>query len=131
MRQSTFVLFLLTFILLGCSESLLPTETKLGNDISGQSAVYSSNQRFTLELDVHFDGGYQWLYSIGDTNIVKLDSTSFRSKSDQQVAGGLAVETFFFRTINNGKSIVNLKECRVWEQDVPPINTLSFGVFVK
>ncbi len=131
MKPTIFTFSLIAFILLGCSKSSQPTEIQLGTDINGKSTTYSPNQKFSLELDVNYDGGYQWFYNISNTSVVQLDSTSYRSKSGQQVDGGLAVETFHFRTINNGQSTISLNERRGWEKDVPPINSIQFGVLVK
>ena len=131
MKPTIFTFSLISFILLGCSKSSQPTEIQLGIDINGKSTMYAPSQNFSLELDANFDGGYQWFCNISNASVVQLDSTSFRSKSGQQIDGGLAVETFYFRTINRGQSIISLNECRGWEKDIPPINTVQFAVLVK
>lgn len=131
MRTTIIAFSLVTYLLSGCSEFSQPTESQLGMDINGKSAIYAPSQKFTLELDVHYDGGYQWSYDISNSSVVQLDSTSYRSKSGNQGVGGLAVETFYFRTITSGQSTVSLYERRIWEKDNSPINTVQFGVLVK
>jgi predicted secreted protein len=84
-----------------------------------------------LELDLHADGGYQWYYGISNTTVVQIDSTSYRSKSGELIDGGLTIETLYFQTKTNGQCAVNLTERRGWEEDIPPINTVQFGVVVK
>jgi predicted secreted protein len=115
---------------LGCSESSQPTEPQLGSDMGGKSAIYLPNQQFSLKLDLNADGGYQWDCSISDTTVVRIDSTRFRSKSGEIVAGGLVVETFYFRTMTIGHCMISLKECRGWERGTPPIHIVQFWVVV-
>jgi hypothetical protein len=130
-RPHVLILFFSLFLFSGCSESSQPSEPQIGLDIHGRYVVYPPNQQFSLELDLHADGGYQWYYDISDTTVVRIDSTMFRSKRGQNVPGGLTVETFYFRTIMNGRCTLCLKECRLWEKDIPPINTELFWVVVR
>lgn len=47
------------------------------------------------------------------------------------VPGGMAVETFYFRTPGYGGSTVTLIERRAWLKDVPPLVTVAFAVVVR
>jgi predicted secreted protein len=132
MNRTIIAFSLVIFLLTGCSKSSQPTETQIGSDINGKSSAYAPGQRFSLELDVHSDGGYQWFYDISDEAVVKVDSASYMSKSGQQVIGGLSVETIYFHAIGHGQSTISLNERRGWEKDtIPPINTIQFSVLVK
>jgi predicted secreted protein len=132
-----FALSLFAFLMSACSKSAGPTgnpttpASPLTSDIDGKTIRFSSGQRFSLELDLHADGGYQWDCEISDTNIICVDSTGYRPGSrDELVVGGLTVETIHFRTKNPGHCTVSLNERRGWEKDVPPINSLRFQVSV-
>jgi predicted secreted protein len=122
---------ILLLSLIGCSRPSSSIEPKLDSSISGKTFSSSGNQEFTLQLDVHSDGGYQWAYSISDTSVVQVDSTRFAPKSrDPKLLGGLAIQTLFFHTLQPGQSLVTLTERRVWEKNVTPIDSLEFTVVV-
>ena len=120
------------FLLAGCLDSGLPSEPHLDSSINGNFAVFIYDQRFVLELDVNADAGYRWECEIGDTTVVRLDSASYRPKDGGEGrCGGLAVETFYFRTFRPGRSTIKLSERRVWEENTLPINTIQFVVVSK
>ncbi len=131
MKTHNFYALLIVLLFTSCSESSSPSEPKLDSLINGRNVSYASNQRFVLELDLQADAGYQWDYSISDTDVVRIDSTSYRPKSGNwNQVGGVTIETFYFRTMRSGKSIVEMIEHRGWEPNVPPIETLKFTVLV-
>ncbi len=136
MKAYCYGITLLMIILAGCtdmgSEPVITTAAGLDASIDGKTVEVGQNQRFSLELDLNADGGYQWDYQISDTNVVRMESTSYRPKSGQWgMVGGLTVETFQFRTGRTGTSAIHLIEHRGWEPDIPPINTVEFIVLVK
>jgi predicted secreted protein len=121
-----------SFFLFSCSDSGMPSQIELDSSINGQTVSYTRNQQFSLDLDVHADGGYQWDCKFSDSTIVKIDSTNYRPKNDGPVIpGGLTVETFYFRAIQAGQSTLDLSERQEWLKDVPPINTIRFAVIVR
>jgi predicted secreted protein len=130
--------FITVFLFLSCSKSSSPnepnsdsSELNLDSTINGTTITYPSNQRFSLELDLNADVGYQWDYSISDTNVVRIDSTSYRPKSGNwNQEGGLTVENFHFHTMHYGRCDIKLIQHRVWLPNVPPIDTLRFSVLV-
>jgi predicted secreted protein len=61
-----------------------------------------------------------------------LDSTNYRPKSGNwNQDGGITIETFYFTALEKGFCKVNLFEHRVWEVNIPPINTFQLNVNVK
>ncbi len=123
------IIMLLTIV--GCSQSSSPTEPQWDSSIAGKSISYPPNQRFTLQLDLNADAGYQWDISVTDTNVVRVDSTNYRPKSgNYNQVGGITVETFYFCTRYAGRSAVTLAERRGWEPGVPGIDSLAFTVSV-
>jgi hypothetical protein len=99
--------------------------------INGKSLNYPLNQKFSLQLDLHADGGFQWDISMTDTSIVCVDSIDCRPYGDIPVVGGLAVETIYFCTMNTGSTVIILVEHRVWEAGVPALDSLAFSVSVS
>jgi predicted secreted protein len=130
MKMVCGITFFIFFSLVGCSE---PTSSglRLDSTINGKTVSYPINQKFILQLDLYADTGYQWKYAINDTNIVRIDSTSYAPKSGNwNQTGGTTVETFFFRTINAGQSIVTLIQHQPWLHNARPIDSLAFTVAV-
>lgn len=132
------LIFIPVILLFSCSKSSLQnepnadsTELKLDSTINGTTITYHSGQRFSLELDLNADSGYQWDYSISDTNIVRIDSTRFRPKNGNwNQVGGITIENFHFYTMRYGRSDIKLMQLRGWLPSVPPIDTVRFSVLV-
>jgi predicted secreted protein len=130
MKTLCSIVSVILFSLVGCSQATSPG-LRLGSTIKGKTVSYQMNQKFMLQLDLYADAGYQWKYAIGDTNIVRIDSTSYAPKSGNwNQTGGVTTETFFFRTLNAGQSIVTLIERQPWLPNVRPIDSLAFTVVV-
>jgi len=126
--KSYYLLYLLVLTFLySCSDlSNEPDSSTIEHTIT-----VTTNQNFTFELDVHADGGYQWDYSISDTAVAWIDSTSYRPKSgDWSQVGGVTIETFYFSGKRKGHCIINLIEHRSWEINIAPINTVQIRVIV-
>ena len=118
--------------LLSCSDLGMPSEIQLDSSIRGKTIYYARNEQFSLELDVHADGGYQWDCRLSDSTVVKIVSTNYRPKNDAPIIpGGMTVETFHFQPLHTGQSTIELSERQEWLKDVPPINTLRFVIIVR
>lgn len=107
MRAHHFTSFVLMMFFFGCSDQgvnsdfPMPYGAPLTSTIDGKYVACYPNQRFSLELDLNADGGYQWDLNISDRSIISLDSTRYRPKSGNwSAAGGLTVETFCFRPVH-------------------------------
>ena len=118
--------------LVGCSQSSSPTEPTWNSSINSKSLNYPHGQKFSLQPDLSADGGYQWDITMTDTNVVHVDSTSYRPKSgNPNQVGGLTIETFYFCTSKVGRSDISLAERRSWEQGIPAIDSVAFSVNVN
>lgn len=125
------VLFVIISFLSGCSDSVTSVE-QYDSSINGKSISIHKNNLFTLELDANTDGGYQWDYTMTDSSVLRLDSTSLRPKDGNwNKCGGLYVRTFYFLGTKEGSCTVNLFEHQAWMKDVEPINTVQFSVIIK
>ena len=67
MKKYYLLFFVIISFLFGCSDNVISSEDQYDSAIDGQTITINTNQKFTLELDLHADGGYQWDYSISDT----------------------------------------------------------------
>ena len=132
MKVNNYLIITVLVLLGGCSGPSGPIDPMFDSTIGGTILHYSTNQSFVLELDVAADGGYLWDYSISDTNVVRIDSTGYRPKSGNwDMEGGVTIETFYFRTLRSGISIVEMAERRPWMRLDPPIDSLRFIVLVN
>ena len=118
--------------LIGCDLGTSPgSDPQLDSSADGRQFTYGLTKSFSLELDLNADAGYSWFCVMSDTAVVHLDSARYRSKSgNPNMCGGLAVETFFFRTTRIGLCTISLAERQGWMPDVAPINTCRFTVIV-
>ena len=89
MKTSDRFAVVLLLLLGGCSEPSGLNGPMLDLTINGKTVYYATNQIFLLELDVAADAGYMWDYSISDTNVVRVDSTGYRPKSDNRAQEGV------------------------------------------
>jgi len=109
----------------------LTSPPQLDSSVSGKTVAYAPNQSFLLELDLNADAGYSWYYTISNTTVIHLDSTSYRPKSGNwNQVGGMTVETFYFQATKTGECSVALDERQGWLPNVPPIHSVRFGVIV-
>ena len=100
--------------------------------VRGKRVVYSPNQSFQLELDLNTVAGYSWSFTLSETTVMHLDSTSCRPKNgNANQVGGLSVETLHFRAIRPGECSIALDERRGWLPNDPPIHSVQFGVAVR
>jgi len=106
-------------------------ELTLDSTVNGRQVSSLPHQRITLDLAVLADAGYQWVLSLTDTNVVRIDSASFRPVGGNwNQVGGLTIETIVFEAIRSGECLVSLDQRRVWEPGVPPIQSVRFTLVV-
>lgn len=119
----------------GCKDASTPVENESSSNLSIMNVEYKSNQTFTLELDLHADGGFSWDHEFSNPNKVRLDSVAYRSKvpstDGRMLVGGMTVETFYFHTLTSGQCAIKLKEARGWEKDVPPLHVVQLNVTIN
>lgn len=128
----------LLLVLYGCDMGdSQKSESHLNSSVHGTRVAYAPNQAFQLELDLNADAGYSWYYTMSDTTVIHLDSTSYRPKSGQwnqdggkTPVGGMTVETFYFQARKTGECSIALHERQGWLPNVPPIHSVLFSVVV-
>lgn len=127
MRNHFAALVWLPLFFIGCSRSSAPTQAQLDSSINGGTLTASPDEKFSLRLDLHADGGYQWNYEVSDSTFVITDSQP-TVQAPKNVVGRVAVETFYFRVLRGGQCTMTFNELRGWEHGVAPINTVKFLV---
>ena len=93
---------------------------------------YHPGEYFSFDLNLNADAGYQWNYSINDTNVAKIINTNYRPYSGNwNQVGGLTIETFYCCTYRPGICVFTLREQRPWLPNVPAIDSLCVLVVVN
>jgi predicted secreted protein len=131
MKYNFLILAIPVFLFTDCTIILPLGELQFKEDINGKSITCTQDQVFTLQMDVHSDGGYQWFHIISDENIVQLDNTKFDYPHPEGFVGGNSVETFYFRAKSKGNCKITLEEKRSWEKKNAPIKKIQFRVVVN
>jgi predicted secreted protein len=133
MKRVLFIATLLCFVLQGCSDLGGPIADglpQLDETVNGMTLSYGSNQKFRLCLDSWADAGYQWDYTLSDSNVANVDgAVTYRSNSPG-VPGGLATATVVIHTGRSGDCKISLFEHQQWMKDVAPRKTVTFTVVV-
>jgi predicted secreted protein len=138
MKNHIWIAFV-TVCFIACSKSSTPTnppvnqnESVIDSTVNGSTVKYSVGERFRLDLIVHVDAGFQWDYTMSDTNAVCVDSTTYRPFNPDSIRpGAAAIQAFHFRAFHTGTCSVRLIEHQPWEPNVAPIDTVSFAVKVQ
>lgn len=125
-------IIILSVLFFACTDDKTITESELDSSVNGKNISLETNHNYNLKLDVHADGGYQWSYTLSNSEVLQIDSTSFKPKNpDPNIVGGLTEETFHFTSKKPGNCSISLIEHRIWEKDTPPITSIKFVVYVK
>lgn len=101
----------------------------MDSTINGDTLNYPKKQNFSLKLNLAADAGNQWIITMTDTTVVCLDSTAYWTKPNQ--IGGLISESFYFCTMNPGRSVITMIERQPWQGGGPTIDSLAFTVIVS
>lgn len=130
-RSASFFIFIFSALIYGCIQTSGPDGYKYDSWVNGRTLVYPANTKFTLQLEVDADAGRQWDYTISDSNVLRIDSTSYRPASGNwNLVGGETIETFYFSTLRPGSAAVLMIQHQPWAPTTPPVDTLTFTVMV-
>jgi inhibitor of cysteine peptidase len=111
--------------------TLVLTRASGGDQVTGDTFETAVGKTFTIALDANATTGYSWSQTVGDTNVVTFVSNEYAAETrDPQVVGGGGTDTFAFKAVGKGTTIITLNYARPWES-VPPAQTRTITVTVK
>lgn len=87
------------------------------------------NEYYILDLVGMGTSGYSWVYSVDNENIIKI-SHRYIVPPDAK-PGGTGTERFIIIGVMQGSCIIEFKQIRSWEKNLPPISIRRFLVNVK
>jgi inhibitor of cysteine peptidase len=91
-----------------------------GDKITGDTYETTVGKTFTIALEANPTTGYGWSQSINDPTVVAFVSNSYVAESrDPQVVGGGGTDTFTFKALAKGTTMITLKYARSWETGAP------------
>jgi predicted secreted protein len=119
-------------------ESSLASKQSTGGNGSGQGFTdpnrpieVQKGQKFTIVLDSNRTTGYRWeLTHTPDTGIVEVIESQYEAPDTQKIGSG-GREIWTFVTKNAGKTKINFKYVRPWEEQAGPVKTTSFEIIVE
>lgn len=88
-------------------------------------------QEFSIRLSSNATTGYAWsVDGTYDKNVVGEVSNAYIAPNTDLVGAG-GTEVWVFKGVNTGSTKLTLKYSRSWEQNVAPVNTVTYDVTVK
>jgi predicted secreted protein len=103
-----------------------------GDKVTGDTFETTVGKTFSIALDANPSTGYSWSQSIKDPTVVAFVSNSYVTESrDPQVVGGGGTDTFTFKTLAKGSTVITLKYARSWETGAPAAQTRTVTVTVN
>ena len=88
-------------------------------------------EEFTITLDSNPTTGYSWRLSSNlPEGIVKLLGSGYQPPANRLKGAG-GKETWKFKAVAAGRTIITLEYLRPWEKDKPPAATKNFSITVK
>jgi inhibitor of cysteine peptidase len=111
--------------------TLVVTRASGGDKVIGDTFETTIGNTFTVALDANATTGYNWRQIIKDTNVVAyVDNAYMATAANPQVVGGGGTDTFTFKAVGKGTTIITLVYARPWES-VPPVQTRTITITVK
>ena len=87
------------------------------------------NDYYILDLVGMGTSGYSWVYSLDNENIIKI-SHQYIVPPDPK-PGGTGTERFTIIGVMQGSCIIEFRQFRSWEKNLPPLSIRKFLVNVK
>jgi len=84
-----------------------------------------------VELKGNPTTGYSWNYTMSPAGVVREVSNEYiPDKTDENVSGSGGKFVFTFEAVSEGEADLVFSYLRVWETDVPAINTVTYRAVV-
>jgi len=125
MLRKLIIILVVGIIMSGCT----PADLKLDIADSGRSVSLAKGGELTITLEANPTTGYIWqTVETDDTLLQAVGEPSFQASSSALGAGGL--QTFRYRALKRGKTLLKMVYHRPWEKDKEPIKTFTVRVSV-
>ena len=113
------------------AENLVSNYESAGKEDASDRLEVTTGQEFSITLASNSTTGYHWeLAAPLDETFIKLLGSEYNAPETRMVGVG-GQETWTFRAVGQGQTIINLKYVRPWEKDVAPVKKASYLVIVQ
>ncbi len=126
-----FILILSVTVLIsgGCAnKNTIFTEKNNGDNLN-----IKTGDTISIKLESNITTGFKWdLSQETNLSVISLVSSEYSEKeSKENLVGGGGFETFNFKALSPGSTIITLNYIRPWEKNVPPEKTFELNITVK
>jgi inhibitor of cysteine peptidase len=91
-----------------------------GDKVTGDTFETTVGKTFSITLDANPTTGYSWAQSIKDSTVVAFVKNAYVAETrDPQVVGGGGTDTFTFKALAKGMTVISLRYARSWETGAP------------
>jgi len=127
-KSLTVVLLLIVIIAAGCG----PTgEVRLDMADNGRQIETEVGQILAISLESNPTTGFGWeLVELEDPILQLMGEAEFQPSESKEVVGAGGTETFRFKAVIAGQTILTLVYRRSWEEGVEPLETFRLNVIV-
>ena len=100
---------------------------------NGDNLNLKINDVITIKLESNATTGYKWnLSEESNSDIIALVSSGYTEKENKDNLVGVGgFETFTFKAVSNGSTILILTYNRPWEKDVQPEKIFKLNISVQ
>ncbi len=113
------------------TENLVSNQESVGKENASDRLDVTTGQEFSITLASNSTTGYHWeLAAPLDETFIKLLGSEYNAPETRLVGVG-GQETWTFRAVGQGQTVIKLKYVRPWEKDVAPVKTASYMVIVQ
>ncbi len=82
--------------------------------------ILANNKKdLTISLDSNPSTGYTWVYSVSESEVVKI-SEDYENKCDAEMVGCGGKSIFTIKPLKQGKTTITFTYSRSWEEDANP-----------
>jgi inhibitor of cysteine peptidase len=125
MKRILFATLVFALLLSACASADKPSDPQV-------NIQASAGKEFKVLLESNPTTGYHWAI-VGDLDksVVEFVSQEYKSTSDPNLVGGGGVDTFIFKAVGAGETIITLGYYPPSNTPVDPEKTETFTVTVK
>ena len=77
-----------------------------------------AKDKLTIKLESNPTTGYEWIYQINNSDVLKLKSNDYKENDkDDKTVGAGGIQTYVFEAVKEGEATITLAYGRNWEEN--------------
>lgn len=131
MKKLFLILATFSFLFSGCCKICKENNNnKKENIITNADYSINTGQVVTIELKSNPTTGYSWNWTNRDA-VKNVDTIGWKYLSESNLMGGGGKDFWSFKGLKKGIDTIQIDYKRVWEKDIPPVETKKIIIEVK